>query len=522
MNRSTWLTSRKKLLRRIQAQLKQRLGVEHFVDPAYSKELDREWKKDWRVSNYAKLWKDLKSVKVVLGADFHAYAQAQRAHLRILREWPENQKVILCLECFSQEDQKALDQFLKSEIDFVELQKKTKWQQQWGFPFDHYKPLLSIAKDKGFLIYGLDVRMSGESAETLRRRDALMARKLTEIHQQHPDSTLYGLIGDYHLAKKNLPAQILAVEPSLKGQVLVLHLDSPELYFKLANRGQEASVEVMSAGENLYCLMVSPPWMKWQSYLMFLDHSLDQEIEEDSADIDLTQHVSRSVDILSNDLGVRVSIDEVSILSHHSSGLQKIVKNFFQGFEQKAFLYNVENDRSFIVPQKNLLYLSRLTVNHTGSIAALWVHAQLSKRKETFWNLPSQFWALVWVEAVAFWLSLWINPKRKPDRLEHLMLKPQTNPILLDAYKIALERKMIEKNFFKTNVVKEAKFKPAKKESYLEAARLLGYLLGEQLYLWQRQKRWSKDYILSVLCTYFDPKTIDKTFWQLMNKIGKS
>ncbi len=522
VNRTTWLASRKKLLRRIQAQLKQRLGVEHFVDPAYSNELDREWKKDWRASTYNKLWKDLGKTSIVLGADFHAYAQAQRAHLRILREWPQNQKLILCLECFAQGDQKALDQFSRGEIDIEELGKKTKWDQQWGFPLDQYKPLLNLAKEKGFLIYGLDVRMKGESAEILHRRDGMMAKKLVEISKEHPDVVLYSVIGEYHLAKKNLPQQIVTEDKGLKGRITVLHLDSPELYFKLAKRGQESSVEIMAADDHVYCLMVSPPWMKWQSYLMFLDHTLDQEIEEDQEDVDLTEHVSRSVDILANDLSVRIPFEEASVLSHQSSGLQKIVKNFFQGFEQKAFLYNVENDRSFIVPQKNLLYLSRLSVNHTASLAALYVHAQLAKRKETLWNLPNDFWALVWFEAVAFWLSLWINPKRKPDRLEQVAVKPQANPIFLDAYKIALERKMIEKNFFKTGVIKEATFKPAKKESYLEAARLLGYLFGEQLYLWQRQKKWSKDYILSLLSTYFDPKTIDKTFWQLMNKLRKS
>lgn len=521
MNRTTWLASRKKLLRRIQAQLKQRLGVDDFVDPEYSRELDREWKKDWRASSYGKLWKEIKSTKIILGADFHAYAQAQRAHLRILRDWPDNQKLILCLECFAQSDQKALDQFVKNEIDMDELCKRTKWDQQWGFPIDHYKPLLVVAKKKGFLLKGLDVRMRGESAEILRRRDVMMAKKLVEIHNIYPESTLYAIIGEYHLAKKNLPRQILTEDKTLKDKITVLHLDSPELYFKLAKRGQESSVDIMSTEGHVYCLMVSPPWMKWQSYLMFLDHTLDQEIEEDQGDVDLTQHVFRSVDILANDLGVKISFDEASVLSPQSSGLQKIVKNFFQGFEQKAFLYNVENDRSFIVPRKNLLYLSRLSVNHTASLAAMYVHAQLAKRKENFWNLPNDFWALVWIEAVAFWLSLWINPKRKPDRLEQIVVKPQANPIFLDAYKIALERKMIEKNFFKTGEVRPAVFKPAKKESYLEAARLLGYLLGEQLFLWQRQKRWSKDNVLSLLSTYFESPIIDKTFWQLMNKLRK-
>lgn len=522
VNRSTWLASRKKLLRRIQAQLRQRLGVEHFVDPVYSRELDREWKKDWRASSYPKLWKELKAAPVVLGADFHAYAQAQRAHLRILREWPKDQKVALCLECFSQSDQKILDLFLKNEITLEELKQKSKWDQQWGFPFEHYAPLLVLAKERGFLLFALDMRMKGESADILKRRDEFMAKKIVEVQKMHPQLCVYAIVGEYHLAKRNLPTQVLVEEPSLKNKIVTLHLDSAELYFKLGKRGQETNVDVMSSEDHIFCLMVSPPWMKWQSYLMFLDHSLDQEIEEEAEEVDLTQHVWRSIDILSADLGVKVSFDEASVLSHQSSGLQKIVKNFFHGFEQRAFLYNVENDRSFIVPNKNILYLSRLTVNHTASLAAFYVHAQLSKRKETFWNLPNQLWLLVWIEAVSFWLSLWVNPSRKPDRLEQVPIKSKNNPIILDAYKVALERKMIEKSFFKTNQVKEASFKPVKKESYLEAARLLGYLLGEQLNLWQRQKKWSKEFILSVLATEFDPKIGDKTFWELMNKLRKS
>lgn len=520
MNRSTWLTSRKKLLRSIQAQLKQRLGVEHFVDPAYSRELDREWRKPWRASSYDKLWKELKVTKLVLGADFHAYAQAQRAHLRILREWPEGQSLALCLECFSQSDQKFLDQYVKGLLSAEELKSKTKWETQWGFPFDHYLPLLLLAKQRGFLIYGLDIRMNGESADVLKRRDLAMAKKVSEIHRQNPDVALYAIVGEYHLARKNLPSQILAEAPEFKDQMLVLYLDSSELYFKLGQRAQESSVEVMSAEGNAFCLMVSPPWMKWQSYLMFLDHSLDQEIEEE--DVDLTQHVWRSVDILSADLGVQISFDETSVMSHQSSGLQRIVKNFFQGFEQRAFLYNVENDRSFFVPRKNILYLSRLTVNHTATLAAFYVHAQLSRRRETFWNFPNGLLPLVWVEAVGFWLSLWVNPKRKPDRLEHIPLKSKNDPVILDAYKLALERKMIEKNYLKTNQLKPAQFKPVKKESYLEAARLLGYLLGEQLFVWQRQKKWSKEFILSILQTEFDPKAGDKVFWELMSKLRKS
>ena len=521
MNRATWLASRKKLLRRIQSQLKQRLGVEDFVDPVYSRELEREWKRDWRVSSYPQLWGDLKAAKLIVGADFHAYAQAQRAHLRILREWPD-QNVALCLECFAQGDQKFLEQYIKNEINEEELRKKTKWDQQWGFPFEHYVPLLKLAKERGFELYGLDIRMKGESAEILRRRDVIMAKKIVELHKKKPGLTLYSVIGEYHLAKRNVPAQIGQEAAALKGEVVVLHMDAAELYFKLAKRGQESNVEVMSGGDHIYCLMVSPPWMKWQSYLMHLDHSLDQEIEEDAEDVDLTQHVSRSVDILMADLGVKVVFDEASVLSHHSAGLQRIIKNFFQGFEQRAFLYNVENDRSFIVPQKNLLYLSRLTVNHTATLAALYVHAQIAKRKESYWVFPTHFWPLVWVEAVSFWLSLWVNPRRKPDRLEQVPEKLKNNPVILDGYKIALERKMIEKTFFKSGVVKEAHFKPGKKESYLDAARLLGYLLGEQLFTWQKQKKWSKEFILSLLATNFSGSTTDKTFWELMNRLRKS
>ncbi|MEM7647222.1 MAG: hypothetical protein AAF203_09950, partial [Pseudomonadota bacterium] len=49
---------------------------------AYKKDLERPWEK----SSREEIVVSLQQVPVVFGGDFHPFAQAQRAHLRILRE----------------------------------------------------------------------------------------------------------------------------------------------------------------------------------------------------------------------------------------------------------------------------------------------------------------------------------------------------------------------------------------------------------------------------------------------------
>ena len=111
-----WLQTRKRLLSQIKAQVGLRLGPHAMTIPGYSSVYGREFKRPWKKSSHQELEKEVLNSSIVLGADFHAFSQSQRIHLRILRDIPQSIRVVLALECFESRHQKYLEQWLEKKI----------------------------------------------------------------------------------------------------------------------------------------------------------------------------------------------------------------------------------------------------------------------------------------------------------------------------------------------------------------------------------------------------------------------
>ena len=115
MNKS-WLVTRKKHLKQIKQQVEVHLGG---LDPevhSYQTAYQREFYGDWNESSFQRLYNSILQSKLVFGADFHAFSQSQRTHLRILREIANQKDIILCLECVQYKYQKYIDQYLAGKI----------------------------------------------------------------------------------------------------------------------------------------------------------------------------------------------------------------------------------------------------------------------------------------------------------------------------------------------------------------------------------------------------------------------
>ena len=84
-------------------------------------------------SSFGKLIKEIEKARLILGADFHAYQQSQRSHLRILRSLDPSLPIVLGLECFEVQHQSYIDAYLAGVLTDDELLRKTKWKQRWGF-----------------------------------------------------------------------------------------------------------------------------------------------------------------------------------------------------------------------------------------------------------------------------------------------------------------------------------------------------------------------------------------------------
>ncbi|HMN68001.1 MAG TPA: hypothetical protein PKC28_05630, partial [Bdellovibrionales bacterium] len=378
-------------------------------------------------------------------------------------------------------------------------------------PFEHYRPLFELARDRGYVLKGLN------TAHDLHKRDRWIAQKVREWGQANSSALIFVVIGELHLAKAHLP-KLLRSGFAKTGELLTLFQDVEALYFRLAQKGRDGTDEILKSSGDRFCLMVSPPWMKWQSFLMFLEHAYDRDLQEDLA-VDYSDHVASLVELLAGDLRVKVSHSRVQVYCPSSKA--SLRRRRWTGKMSRALKYHLEHDMSFFLPEKEWLFLSRPTINHASTLAGQFLHAQLAHRQRTLWDLPEDFLPLIWVEAVGFFFSKWINPKRKPETLESLRLqlgarRPRDagRPALL----LALDHRLSEVVWVQTGRLRRP-HRRGDMAAYLEAARMVGTMLGERLFQKVRSRTISLPELMSYLKMEVGGADFAEFYWRLIRRV---
>lgn len=516
INQNEWLRTRRKLLEQVKAQVELRLGPLPPVLRKYAAGVEREFRGRWRPGVEDDLRAALGRGKIVLAADFHAYAQSQRAHVRILRDHVQHERVVLALECLAQKHDEVIREFVRGRMSEARFLETVRWDKAWGFPWENYRPLFELARDRGFEVRGLNPGRLGD----LEKRDRWTAERLLRLRRQDPEALVFAVIGEWHLADAHLPKRLRGgLEHA--DDLVVIFQDVENLYFKLAREDAETAVDLLVKNRNRFCLMVSPPWMKWQSYLMYLEQAYDRDLQEDLA-IDYSDHVVSLVELLENDLKIETRKARVQVYCPNSRTPLARLKMSLPRGQAKALVYHLEHDLSFFLVERDWLYLSRPTINHASSLAGQFVHAHLSKRQRTLWNVPHDFLALIWIEAIGFFFSKWINPKRKAETLESIRLqlearrpKDRGRTALL----LALDHRLSEVVWVQTGRLRRRRFKPRQKDAYLESARIIGSMLGERLFQKVRSKtiRWTR--LMSYLRIKVEDADFPEFYWELVREL---
>jgi hypothetical protein len=504
-----WIRARKNLLKQVKDEVSRRLGEEPDDLRDYRLRYEKEFRRRWRVSGKAELVAAIASTNIVYGGDFHASGQAQRTHLRILRDLPSSRSVILALECFPRTAQKWLDHYVDGQITLHELKVRTRWARSWGFPWEHYFPLFELAKARKFRLLALNESPSSVHHVSLRIREENAAECLRRGYERSPDDLIYVIFGDLHLADSHLPQRVrrgFAKAKSLRH--LVIHLNSERIYFQLATKGLEHQVDVVRLAPDRFCVMNSPPWVQWQSYLFFLertndhDRNLEDETSKSEGEFDPTDQVAALIRLVARDFGVNLKPNNFAVYSADDSQVWRSLEQNLKSQDRKIARAWLASGRSFYLPATGTAYLARATVNHAASLAGQYVHAELSHRKRTLWKMPEDFSALIWIEATAYFVSKLINHHRRAETLTDLKASLAiSNPgdFGREAMKLAMDRLMSELILIRQGRKRELKVRPRQKSSYLEAARVLGGMMGERLYLAYRSRKMTKKEIVELL-----------------------
>lgn len=493
-NRTEWLKTRQRFLAQIKRQVAQKVGPQPPDIATYVRRYNSEFSRPWKQSSHVELLAAVDRAQIVLGADFHAFSQSQRIHLRILRGLPRKRQVIIGLEALSSDHNKLVDSFLKGEISEARFLEKTMWAERWGFPFANYRPLFELAKSRGFRLVGISPKGRRPWGE-LRRRDDFAARIIQNWKKKDPEALFYVIVGDLHLAQGHLPRLVRKRLGREQSRLVTVLQNSEHLYFRLAKRRKEHSAEVMKSADGRYCVLSSPPWVKWQSYLMFLENSLDHQMEGEEADF--TEFVASLTGFLCREFATENQTEDLTVVSPEIEegwlgALGKMSKT-----ERQFAHHLIRNGQSFNLPTSGFLFLARPSINHAAHLAGQYLHAQLCHLKRVTWIFPKDFEAQIWREAVGFFCSKLINHKRKSESLsEHKKRSPE-------AVRVALAQRLSEVE----GSGRRPRFRPRRPESFLEAARIVGSIHGDRLYtLYTLGRLTLKDVLSEMKLDPLDPQ----------------
>ncbi len=440
----------------------------------YEKELARL---PWSSVDKKHLFARLNSADIIIVGDFHAQKQSTRGFLRIIRKMKV--PLVLALECLTDKDQDAIESYLKGDISEKDFLTRVAWKKKWGFPWENYRPLFKWAQQNKISIYGVN---SGFNERSVRVRDEKSALTLKKVHSLHPGKKIFVQFGDLHIASMHLPKQIHQKMP--KADVCVIYQSPEILYFKIMEKQKELSTDVVKLTSDKWALNVLPPWIKWQDYLLYLESGYDKKIKV--SDIDPTDSVSHSVELLSKSFGLKTDISSLSVYSANDD-------TFFEQVGKlplvlrKRVLESVQEGISFYIPEIQIGYLARFSVNHVTRVAAQYIYFKEKGYLKTIVDPKKEFLKCIWLEAVTYLCSKVTNPKRKTDTLQDIrdaLQKEHFDDRGKEALMLSLTQKLSELQF-----LSNAKYRPQSdaqnkfnKRSYSISAQILGGILGEKFF----------------------------------------
>jgi uncharacterized iron-regulated protein len=509
-----WVQLRKEMYQQLRAHVTALLGEESSSLRAYRSQYEKDLKKKWTSVERTSLIEALQAGKLLFLADFHALQQSQKAQIRLLRSLNIKRKKILFVECIEARHQKHLDSYVVGKTSEQEFLESVRWQKSWGFPWEHYRPLFLWAKKHKIKVVALNKVTPQRTANSLGQRDHFAAQIIGKYLKTHPESQMIVIYGDLHLAEKHLPSSILRLAPSLsKNEIVIVTQNSEKIYFDVLQSNQELNIDIVQMKKasisKYFCLLSVPPWVKWQSYLMFLesqfDMALDEEGEEEGGNpgLEYSDHIEKYYKLLCSDFDVSFESGSFSVYSANDDLIFEKIQNIFHGPHLKWYQYLIQHSKSFYIPELKAAYLGKPSVNTAASLAMAVFHSRLSETSKSSNRIPQDFESLIFLEAIQYFGSKMINPKRKTDTVSDIRALFASKEEVREGREslaLALAQKMKEMMILSEGRGKKIELPFVRRRtSYYEASRILGGMMGEKLYSGFRSKMISKTTILKIL-----------------------
>jgi hypothetical protein len=448
-----------------------------------------------------------KRADVVLIGDYHTYAQSQRAVLRLLRELAKEiptRELALGVECVASHHQHHLDRWLRGQISEETFLRSIQYEEVWGFPWEHYRGLFQFARDNGMDVVALNRPRDllpplaalpvARPAGDLGARDEWAAGLIVDELTRPRPRKVVAIYGEYHLSPSHLPASIreIARRNGLYGtpgepEILVLHQNRDELFWKLAEQGLEQHAHLVELEGSHLCIFSGTPWTKLQSLVNWIRGDLTRFVDED--DEDSEEEFLQWMRIYGNGVSRFFHIPDAGY-----GTLQLARWEDLRGGPRWWRRLIQAQERFYLKEDENstLVYVSSFSENAAAEVASVHLLHHDNPRKRAFLGrgptAVDDFAASVLDHAFGFLGSLLINPRRKCDfpldhqaRLRELRRSPKS---ALFVHERASRTLFLELSKLKSasRPDLESRFRKQAPEALFTASRFLGHWLGSRLH----------------------------------------
>lgn len=338
---------------------------------------------------YDDITRSIDNSQIVLFGDFHTLRQSQRELIRVIRSQFDHpgSSCVIALEMVDAQHQTHIDSYINGEIDDQEFLVKIEYDRRWGFPWQNYRMIFDFARDNGVKVFAVNHEAQGR--RRLEERDRVIAHRLYSIAELFPDHKVFSLIGEFHLADTHLPAALKEVNRINNTQKTFMRIlnNIDKYYFSMGRSVGNLATDYIQLGERYYCILNTPPWMKWKSLTMWRESQMS--IEDDSfltgdeiADyieigFDVEFNFQKMIENVCSFLKIPDAKELADVayihLCNDADDLSRFIvqaKSLRLSFEQVA--ERCERDGFFIDDECNI-YITNLTLNNLGNICGRYI-----------------------------------------------------------------------------------------------------------------------------------------------------
>jgi hypothetical protein len=328
--------------------------------------------------------------------------------LRLLRDSSVKKPQAIGFEALSTKEIVLLKAWLKQLGPKSEdrLRDSLNLEDRFGSSFETYKEIfLSCAK------YKIDILPLRKSDKDLWRRDEAVSKTIANCRKK-----LWILFGEYHCARPHLPHLVQKLRPSARLLVIQQNDDRASLK-RLTQPNVPKTLILKSArkrfGISLYCVLHTPLWVKYQSYL---EKHLQASDEDEREALDASDQITWSLRTLSQFLNDpryphRISEKDLldfTVLTAEDSNFFKSLSRFSKA-EKSLVLSQIRSSGVAVLPDRRFIYLSELTVNSCAQTAGLYLYLLWSGSRYS----KQDFFKRSLSESMGFLLSKLLNHSRR-------------------------------------------------------------------------------------------------------------